>query len=156
MSRHRRGRITVQSQPTGAARAVRRMTGVVQVIFGLVFVIVSITQIIPTAGFIGLPFLAAGSLSIVVGVFAVVGKNSLSRRVGYDVETGIENETIAGLLDDVDSGKQEQDTVSSSGQVETIGPPANTRLEQLQALKTAGLITPQEYEQKRQEILRSL
>ena len=45
MSRRRRGRITVQSQPTGATRAVRRMAGVVQVIFGLVFVVVAVTQI---------------------------------------------------------------------------------------------------------------
>lgn len=35
MSRRRRGRITVQSQPTGATRAVRRMAGVVQVILAL-------------------------------------------------------------------------------------------------------------------------
>lgn len=156
MSRHKKGRITVQAQPTGAARAVRRMFGVVQVVFGLGFVILSITEVIPTAWFIGLPFLAAGSFSIVVGVLTVVGKNSLSHRVGYDVETGIEEDTIVGLLDDVDNGKQKQDAISTSGHFETIGPSTKARLEQLQALKTAGLITLQEYEQKRQEILRAL
>ena len=56
MSRHRRGRITVQSQPTGAAQGVRRGIGVVQAIFGFVFVVVAVTEIIPTAGLFGLPF----------------------------------------------------------------------------------------------------
>ncbi|MEA4933917.1 MAG: SHOCT domain-containing protein [Lawsonibacter sp.] len=155
MSRHRRGRITVQAQPTGAARAVRRMAGVVQAVFGLVFVVLAVTEIIPAAGLIGLPFLAAGGLFAVVGILTACGKNSLPRRVGYDVETGIEEKTIVGLLDDADSGKQpEQAAPASSG--DAIRPSAKTRLEQLQALKTAGLITCEEYEQKRLEILRAL
>ncbi|MGE4275934.1 MAG: SHOCT domain-containing protein [Lawsonibacter sp.] len=153
MSTHRRGRITVQSQPTGVARAVRRMVGVVQAVFGLVFVLLAVTEIIPTAGLIGLPFLAAGGLFVVVGVMTAVGKNSLSRRVGYDVETGIEKETIVGLLDDVDKEEQQ---ATPGGQIDSIGSPAKARLEQLQSLKASGLITLQEYEEKRQEILREL
>ena len=102
MSRRRRGRITVQSQPTGATRAVRRMAGVVQVIFGLVFVVVAVTQIMPLSPLFSLPFLAMGALAVVMGVLSAVGKNGLPHRVGYDVETGIEEETIAGLMEDVD------------------------------------------------------
>ena len=64
MSRRRRGRITVQSQPTGATRAVRRMAGVVQVIFGLVFVVVAVTQIMPLSPLFSLPFLAMGALAV--------------------------------------------------------------------------------------------
>ena len=90
MSRRRRGRITVQSQPTGATRAVRRMAGVVQVIFGLVFVVVAVTQIMPLSPLFSLPFLAMGALAVVMGVLSAVGKNGLPHRVGYDVETGIE------------------------------------------------------------------
>ena len=102
MSRRRRGRITVQSQPTEATRAVRRMAGVVQVIFGLVFVVVAVTQIMPLSPLFSLPFLAMGALAVVMGVLSAVGKNGLPHRVGYDVETGIEEETIAGLMEDVD------------------------------------------------------
>lgn len=100
------------------------MVGLVQVVFGLVFVVLSMTEIIPTAGLIGLPFLAAGGLSIVVGVMTAVGKNSLSRRVGYDVETGIEEETIVGLLDDMESAKQESNTTATAGPDASIGPSA--------------------------------
>lgn len=77
MSRRRRGRITVQSQPTGATRAVRRMAGVVQVIFGLVFVVVAVTQIMPLSPLFSLPFLAMGALAVVMGVLSAVGKNGL-------------------------------------------------------------------------------
>ena len=81
MSRRRRGRITVQSQPTGATRAVRRMAGVVQVIFGLVFVVVAVTQIMPLSPLFSLPFLAMGALAVVMGVLSAVGKNGLPHRV---------------------------------------------------------------------------
>ena len=59
MSRHRRGRITVQNQPTGAGRFMMRGMGVVHAIFGGVFAFVALTVIMPQAGIIGLPFLAA-------------------------------------------------------------------------------------------------
>ena len=40
--------------------------------------------------------------------------------------------------------------------ISAIGPGAQHRLEQLESLKTAGLISRQEYQQKRQEILNGL
>ncbi len=154
MSRHRRGRITVQSQPTGATRAVRRMVGVVQAIFGLVFVLLALTEIIPIAGLIGIPFLAIGALFAGLGIMTAVGKNGLSQRVGYDVETGVDEETIVGLLDEVGRGSQASE--EDSDRIDPIGPSVKIRLEQLQSLKAAGLITLQEYEEKRQKILREL
>ncbi len=154
MSRHRRGRITVQSQPTGATRAVRRMVGVVQAIFGLVFVLLALTGIIPIAGLIGIPFLAIGALFAGLGIMTAVGKNGLSQRVGYDVETGVDEETIVGLLDEVGRGSQASE--ENSDRIDPIGPSVKIRLEQLQSLKAAGLITLQEYEEKRQKILREL
>ena len=60
MSKRRRGRITVQNQPTGAARGMMRGMGVVHAIFGGVFVLIALTEIMPQAGIIGLPFLAGG------------------------------------------------------------------------------------------------
>lgn len=155
MSQRRRGRITVQSQPTGATRAVRRMAGVVQVIFGLVFVVVAVTQIMPLSPLFSLPFLAMGALAVVMGVLSAVGKNGLPHRVGYDVETGIEGETIAGLMEDVDK----TDLSSSAGTHDHIPSAAldtGERLKQLEDLKKAGLITQEEYQEKRCEILSRL
>ena len=154
MSRRRRGRITVQSQPTGATRAVRRMAGVVQVIFGLVFVVVAVTQIMPLSPLFSLPFLAMGALAVVMGVLSAVGKNGLPHRVGYDVETGIEEETIAGLMEDVD--KTDRPSAGTHDHIPSTALDAGERLKQLEDLKKAGLINQEEYQEKRREILSRL
>ena len=147
MSRRRRGRITVQSQPTGAARAVRRMMGVAQVIFGLVFVGVAVTQIMPLS-------LAMGALAVVTGVLSAVGKNGLAHRVGYDVETGLEEETIVGLMEDVD--KMDRSPAGDHDHIPSTALDTGERLKQLEDLKKAGLITQEEYQEKRREILSRL
>lgn len=142
MSKHRRGRITVQSQPTGTARGMQRMMGVVHAIFGFVFVAIALTEIIPHAGLIGLPFLAAGAFFCINGIRLAVSRNGMAHRVGYDVETDIQRETIVGIMDEVDHAP-------SGGDVEE-------RMKQLRALYDQRLITQEEYEQKRQEILKEL
>jgi len=142
MSTRKRGRITVQSQPTGAARGMQRMMGVVHGIFGFVFAAVALTQIIPHAGLIGIPFLAAGVFFCINGIRLAVSKNGMAHRVGYDVETDIQRETIVGIMDEVDDAP-------SGGDVEE-------RMKQLRSLYDQRLITQEEYEQKRQEILKDL
>ena len=153
MSRRRRGRITVQSQPTGATRAVRRMAGVVQVIFGLVFVVVAVTQIMPLSPLFSLP-LALGALAVVMGVLSAAGKHGLPPRVGHDVETGIEGATIAGLMEDVD--KTDRPSAGTHDHIPSTALDAGERLKQLEDLKKAGLITQEEYQEKRREILSRL
>lgn len=142
MSKHKRGRITVQSQPTGAARGMQRMMGVVHAVFGFVFVAIALTEILPRAGLIGLPFLAAGAFFCINGIRLAVSKNGMAHRVGYDVETDIQRETIVGIMDEVDDAK-------SGGDVEE-------RMKQLRSLYDQRLITQEEYERKRQEILKEL
>jgi len=142
MSTRKRGRITVQSQPTGAARGMQRMMGVVHAVFGFVFVVIALTQLIPNLGLIGLPFLAAGAFFCLNGIRLAVSKNGMAHRVGYDVETGIERETIVGIMDEVDD-------TQAGGDVEE-------RMKQLRSLYDQRLITQEEYEQKRQEILKEL
>lgn len=155
MSRHRRGRITVQNQPTGAGQFMMRGMGVVHAIFGGVFAFVALTVIMPQAGIIGLPFLAAGAFFCVNGIRMVVSKNDIPHRVGYDIETDVQQETIVGLLDDVDKMvEQERHTSSAGSGCNTLD--AKGRMKQLKTLKEAGLITDQEYKQKRQEILDEL
>ena len=100
MSKRRRGRITVQNQPTGAARGMMRGMGVVHAIFGGVFVLIALTEIMPQAGIIGLPFLAGGAFFLVNGIRIAVSKNGMAQRVGYEVETDIEHEVITGLMEE--------------------------------------------------------
>lgn len=142
MSTRKRGRITVQSQPTGAARGMQRMLGVVQFVFGLVFVVIALTQIMPMMPLFSLPFLAAGLFACVNGIRLAVSKNGMAHRVGYDVETGIEQATVVGLMDEVADAEP-------AGNVEE-------RMKQLRSLYDQRLITPEEYEQKRQELLKEL
>jgi len=142
MSTRKRGRITVQSQPTGAARGMQRLMGVVHAVFGLVFVVIALTQIMPIMPLFSLPFLAGGLFFCINGIRLAVSKNGMAHRVGYDVETGIEQETIVGLMDEVSDAEP-------AGDVEQ-------RMKQLRSLYDQRLITPEEYEQKRQEILKEL
>ena len=153
MSRRRRGRITVQNQPTGAARGMMRGMGVVHAIFGGVFAFIAVTMIIPDAGIIGLPFLAAGLFFCINGIRMAVSKNGMAQRVAYDVETGIEEEVIAGLMEEPLSTVQDSTHAPAPQVLETN---AKQRLEQLESLKASGLITQSEYEEKRGEIIERL
>ena len=151
MSKRRRGRITVQNQPTGAARGMMRGMGVVHAIFGGVFVLIALTEIMPQAGIIGLPFLAGGAFFLVNGIRIAVSKNGMAQRVGYEVETDIEHEVITGLM--------EEPYVEPSSPAQANFVPetnAKQRLEQLESLRTSGLITQEEYEEKREEIIARL
>ena len=151
MSKRRRGRITVQNQPTGAARATMRMMGVVHAIFGGVFAFIALTQILPQAGIIGLPFLAGGAFFLINGIRMAVSKNGMAQRVAYDVESDVEHEVIAGLT-------EEPYVEPSSPARSNFVPETNAkqRLEQLESLRTSGLITQREYEEKREEIIARL
>ena len=143
MSTRKRGRITVQSQPTGAARGMQRMIGVVHAVMGFVFVVISITQIIPHAGIIGLVFLVAGLFFLINGIRMAISKNDIAHRVGYEVETDLDK-SIVGIMEDVVENSDEED-----GSVEE-------RLTQLRSLYEQRLITQEEYDAKRQEILKEL
>ena len=156
MRRHRRGRITVQSQPTGATRGMVRFVGVINAAMGLVFIIITFTEIMPLSGLFGLLFLLAGAFFCINGIRMAVSKNGLAHRVGYDVETGIEEETIVGLLEDVDRNEASSPQQETHDHIPSTALDAKGRLEQLESLKTAGLITQEEYQEKREEILRDL
>ena len=143
MSTKKRGRITVQSQPTGAARGMQRMIGVIHAVIGFVFVVISITTIIPNAGLFGVIFLVAGLFFCINGIRLAVSKNDVAHRVGYEVETDLDK-SIVGLMEDVaETGEDSSDSVEE-------------RLTQLRSLYEQRLITQDEYDAKRQEILKEL
>jgi len=152
MSRHRRGRITVQHQPTGAERGMVRFMGIVHAVMGAVFVIASLTVIFPNAGLFALPFLAGGAFFCVNGIRLVIGKNGFARRVAYDVETDVEEETILGVMEEKTAPTQDTQAEYSA----SYSTNAKMRLEQLEQLKAAGLISEREYREKREEIIDSL
>lgn len=143
MGTKKRGRITVQSQPTGAARGAQRMIGAVHAVMGFVFAVISITEIIPNAGLFGIVFLVAGLFFLINGIRLMVSKNDVAHRVGYEVETDLDK-SIVGLMEEPEAGES-----APSATVEE-------RLTKLQSLYEQRLITKEEYDAKRQEILKNL
>ena len=75
-----RKRYTVQYKPTGAGKAMMRGMGVFHAVFGTVFALIALTVIIPSAGLIGILFLAAGVFFAVNGALIALGKNDLMGR----------------------------------------------------------------------------
>ena len=133
MSRRKRGRITMQYQPTGAARGMQRMIGVIHALVGSVFVIISITTIIPNAGLFGLIFLVVGGFFAINGIRMAVSKNGMAQRVAYDVEQDLE-ESIVGMMEEPPLAEE----APEKGSVES-------RLLELRSLSDQRLITDEEY-----------
>lgn len=152
MSKHRRGRITVQHQPTGGERFMMKGMGLIHAVMGIIFVIVGV-GITAEIGLFGLPFVLGGAFFAVNGIRMMVSRNDFAHRVGYDVETEVEGRTIAGIMEDVDRMAAEEET---RGDARAEDGDVENRLRQLQSLRDSGLITDGEYESKRREILRSL
>ena len=145
MSKGKRGRITVQSQPTKETRTVRKMMMIPAVIISSFFVIIGVVEVIPTFGLFGVVWTLVAASILATTIFALVKKNGLAHRVGYDVETDIQQDVIVGLMDDVD----QMQTSPNQGS-------AQERLEELRQLYEGRLITSEEYENKRREILEKL
>lgn len=144
MARRKRGRVTMQYQPTGAARGIQRMIGVIHALVGSVFVILSLTVIIPNAGLFGVIFLVVGGFFAVNGIRMAVSKNGMAQRAAYDIEQDLD-ESIVGMTEEPSAAAEP----SAKGSAEE-------RLLELRNLYDRRLITDEEYDMKRQEILRDL
>lgn len=142
MSTRKRGRITVQSQPTKETRTVQRLATLPFLIISIFFVIIGITMVIPMAGLFGIVWTLVAVCFVVIAITQMVRKNGLAHRVGYDVETDLDR-SIVGAMEEI----VEEDSSSDSAQV---------RLTQLKELYDQRLITREEYDAKRQEILKEL
>lgn len=143
MNRRRR-RVTVRYKPTGAGKAMMRGMGVIHAIFGTVFAVFAVTTIIPNIPLFGVLFLAVGVFFAVNGALIALGKEGLMGR-SYQVET----ETDEGE----ELTEEEPRTASPSA---TPRPSAEERLKQLEELREKRLITANEFEEKRKEILKEL
>lgn len=145
MSR-KRGRITVQSQPTRETRAFERLASLPFLIVSIFFVFIGVTQIIPMAGLFGVVWTLVAVCFMVIGVVNLVRKNGMAHQVGYDVETDLDR-SIVGMMEDVAEG--DAPAARPAGSVEE-------RLLELQNLYDRDLITRAEYEEKRKDILNDL
>ena len=141
-------RYMVRYKPTTKTeKAMLRGIGVFHAIFGTVFAIVALTAIIPSAGLIGLPFLAAGAFFAINGMLIALGKNGLVGR-SYQIEEETE--------DEMEPRRSSPPPAETHDHIPSTALDAKQRLEQLESLKSAGLIDDREYQQKRQEILKEL
>lgn len=140
-------RYTVQYKPTGTGKTIARGIGVFHAIFGTVFALIGLS-ILPVMGLFGLIFVAAGAFFAVNGAMIALGKNGLMGRA-YQIETEMEEEPLG-------QSTLSPPPVETHDHIPSTALDAKRRMEQLESLKTAGLIDDREYQQKREEILRGL
>ena len=147
MSR-KRGRITVQEQPTKETRAFQRLAMVPFLVVSLFFVVIGITELIPAAGLFGVVWTFLAGCFVIIAIFQMVRKNGVVHRVGYDVENDLDK-SIVGLMEDVEESEIEENSPAPAGVTEV-------RLLELQSLYDRDLVTQEEYEAKRKDILSDL
>ena len=133
-----------------------KLSAAMSVVVGVVFVIIGLTMVIPgtfSSGFLpvalfGLLWTGLAAAIAVVNALYLMGKRDNANFYGgYEItdEDPAEPSTPAFRPDSPD-----HQHITPTG----LDPKA--RLEQLETLKEAGLLTPEEYDQKRREILNGL
>ena len=108
-----------------------KAAGVLGLVVGIIFVLIGITVVIPTAGAFGVLWTL-----VALGITAANGYQAFGKKyVGPEIR--VEEDSPAGA------------PAGDPGDIKA-------RLEQLETLKEAGLVTEEEYQSKREEILRRL
>ncbi len=140
-----RKRYTVRYKPaTKTEKAMVRGMGLFHAIFGTLFALIGLSAL-PHAGLFSLIFVTAGGFFAVNGALIALGKGGLVGR-SYQIETETEEEPEF----------PDAPPVETHDHIPSVALDAKQRLEQLESLKSAGLIDDREYREKRQEILRGL
>lgn len=142
----KRKRVTLRYRPTGAGKVVYRGIGVFHAVFGTVFALFALTVMIPNVWPVGVLFLAAGAFFAVNGTLVALGKEGFMGR-SYQVETETE--------EDLEEEFPTAPTVPGSTPA-APRPSPEARLRQLEGLREKRLITANEFEEKRREILKEL
>ena len=113
----------------------------VSFVVGLAFVLVGLVMVVPTFGPFGLLW-----TGVAVAITVINGLNAFGKKGVPTMEIYSEEED-----DEVPSpAREDHDHIPSTALT------TQERLEQLQTLKEAGLLTDEEYRNKREEILREL
>lgn len=115
--------------------------GAFSVTFGVIFVLIGLFVVIPSGGGIfGVLWTVAAAVITGMNAYQAFGKNYVGPEINIEEEGRTVSPPPAETHDHIPSTALD----------------AKQRLEQLESLKTAGLIDEREYQQKRQEILRGL
>lgn len=130
MSRRSRKRVTYRPG---------KANGVFGVIWGGIFVLIGLFVAIPIFGLFGLLWTGMAIAITVYNAYQSFGKNY----AGPEIHIEEEDDSFSH-----DSGDHQH--------ISSIGPNLQQRLEQLETLREAGLITKEEYDEKRREILEEL
>ena len=112
----------------------------VSFVVGLAFVLVGLVMVVPTFGPFGLLW-----TGVAVAITVINGLNAFGKKGVPTMEIYSEEEDEAPS-----PAREDHDHISSTALT------TQERLEQLQTLKEAGLLTDEEYRNKREEILREL
>ena len=137
-----RKRYTVRYKPaTKTEKAMVRGMGLFHAIFGTLFALIGLSAL-PHAGLFSLIFVTAGGFFAINGALIALGKGGLVGR-SYQIETETEEEPEF----------PDAPPVETHDHIPSVALDAK---EQLESLKSAGLIDDREYREKRQEILRGL
>lgn len=120
--------------------------GIFGMVWGGVFILIGLFVAVPTFGPFGLLWTIAAIAITAMNGYQAFGKTYAGPEINIEEEDpGRPGETPPFSPD-----------AGGHNHISSVGPSAQTRLEQLETLKGAGLITEQEYRQKRQEILKEL
>ena len=144
MAARKRGRVTMLYQPTRETRTVQRIAMLPFLIVSIGFVIIGVTVVIPGAGMFGVLWTLVAASFVVIAIVNMVRKNGMAHRVAYDVEQDM-GENIVCMMEDAPPSYEG----GEKGSIEE-------RLTELRNLYDLRLITDEEYETKRQEILKEL
>ena len=132
-----------------------RLMGVIHAVFGMVFFLTSLPMLL-TGWLFALPFLLAGGFFAVNGLRMALGGNPFARRADRPEERDAERTAGSGALESPIK-RERRPAAPRAGEehdhIPSTALDAGARLEQLETLKGAGLLTQQEYEKKRREIL---
>lgn len=134
-----------------------KASAAMSLVVGVVFIIIGLTMVIPAtfgSGFLpvslfGLLWTGLAAAMTVINARYLFGKGDNANFFGGYEITDEEPEKPADKWDAALSGE-------THDHIPTTALDAKARLEQLETLKEAGLLTKEEYDQKRREILRGL
>lgn len=111
-----------------------KANGIFGIIWGGIFVLIGLFVVIPTFDLFGILWTAGAAAITGINAYQTFGKHYTGPEINIE---------------------EEQPGPVGNSQTSAAQDP-KSRLEQLERLKTAGLISDREYQQKRQEILREL
>ena len=123
----------------------RKTQGAFGVIWGGIFVLIGLIVVIPTFGAFGILWTVGAIAITVMNGYQAFGKKYTGPEITIEDENSphVEESTSAPATE-------------SHDHISSMALDAKGRLKQLEDLKQAGLISDQEYKQKRQEILEKL